>query len=68
MLYLADYLEPGRDGAKKSGDRESLVQRVPSERDAVLREVIRRRVEWILRSGWPLPHATVAFWNQLVAK
>ena len=62
MLYLADFLEPGRsipDGAE-------LTRRVPNERDGVLTEVARRRLAWILRSGWPLPDATVAFWNQLV--
>ena len=64
MLYLADFLEPGRtlpDGA-------DLARRVPNERDAVLTEVARRRLEWIIRSGWPLPDASVAFWNQLVQR
>jgi len=64
MLYLADFLEPGRtlpDGA-------DLARRVPNERDAVLEQVARRRLEWIIRSGWPLPDASVAFWNQLVRR
>ncbi len=64
MLYLADFLEPGR--AIDPADRADLAQRVPTERDAVLKEVSRRRIEWVLRSGWPLAPATVAFWNQLV--
>lgn len=64
MLYLADFLEPGRGG----DDREDLAQRVPAERDAVLREVARRRIDWILRSGWMLPDETVVFWNQLVGR
>jgi len=66
MLYLADFLEPGRD--RIAADRAELAQRVPVERDVVLREVARRRIEWLLRSGWPLPVATVAFWNQLVGR
>lgn len=66
MLYLADFLEPGR--AADPPDRADLARRVPTERDAVLREVARRRLEWVLRSGWSLPAETVAFWNQLVAK
>jgi len=66
MLYLADFLEPGR--AADPPDRAELARRVPTDRDAVLREVARRRVEWVLRSGWSLPAETVAFWNQLVAK
>ncbi|HET8713672.1 MAG TPA: HD domain-containing protein [Gemmatimonadales bacterium] len=64
MLYLADYLEPGRP----IPDRDDLAARVPRECDAVLREVIRRRIDWVLRSNWPLPYATVAFWNQMVAR
>ena len=49
MLYLADFLEPGRD--RIAADRAELAQRVPVERDVVLREVARRRIEWLLRSG-----------------
>jgi 2-amino-4-hydroxy-6-hydroxymethyldihydropteridine diphosphokinase len=66
MLYLADFLEPGR--ATEPVDRADLARRVPSERDAILREVARRRLEWVLRSGWPLAPQTVAFWNQLVGR
>jgi HD superfamily phosphohydrolase YqeK len=61
MLYLADFLEPGRS----LPDGSELARRVPLERDAVLKEVARRRLEWTLRSGWPLRGETVAFWNQL---
>jgi len=66
MLYLGDFLEPGRD--RIAPDRADLVRRVPAERDEVLREVARRRIEWLLRSGWPLPATTVAFWNRLVGR
>lgn len=66
MLYLADFLEPGRDFDPNG--RRALAARVPTERDAVLREVARRRIEWVLRSGWPLPPETVAFWNALVGR
>ena len=64
MLYLADFLEPGRGAT----DLSEMAQRVPEEKDAVLQEVARRRIDWVLRSGWPLPAATVAFWNKLVAR
>jgi HD superfamily phosphohydrolase YqeK len=67
MLYLADFLEPGRD-KKVAADRAELERSVPAERDRVLREVARRRLEWMLRSGWPLPASTVGFWNSLVTK
>jgi HD superfamily phosphohydrolase YqeK len=66
MLYLADFLEPGRD--LDPDGRRALAARVPAERDAVLREVARRRMEWVLRSGWPLPTATVGFWNALASR
>ena len=65
MLYLADHLEPGRrfDAAAHAAIRA----RVPAERDVVLKEVARRRIEWIVRSGWPLAPETVAFWNALAS-
>jgi HD superfamily phosphohydrolase YqeK len=67
MLYLADFLEPGR-GSAAGSDRAQLAERVPKERNAVLREVARRRIEWLLRSGWQLSDETVQFWNKLVAR
>lgn len=65
MLYLGDYLEPGRRFERDL--RAALAVRVPLERDAVLREVTRRRIEWTVESGWPLARETVEFWNSLVA-
>jgi len=65
MLYLADYLEPGR--AFERDERSALAARVPVDRAAVLRDVAARRIAQALRSGWPLPAETVAFWNALVA-
>jgi len=66
MLYLADYLEPGR--AFDRDGRCALAARVPAERDAVLREVARRRITWTLASGWPLPQETTDFWNSLAGR
>jgi len=66
MLYLADYLEPGRKFA--ADVRAALAARVPQERDAVLRDVARRRIDWALESGWALPAHTVVFWNALVSR
>ncbi len=66
LLYLADFLEPGRDFDRDG--RRALAQRVPAERDAVLPEVARRRIEWVLRSGWSLLPETVAFWNALTSR
>ena len=63
MLYLADFLEPGREFDRDG--RRALAARVPAERNAVLRDVARRRIEWVVKSGWPLVPETVAFWNAL---
>lgn len=66
MLYLADYLEPGR--RHDVAVRSALRARVARERESVLREVARRRVERTVQSGWPLAPETVAFWNALVSR
>lgn len=66
MLYLADFLEPGRKFA--ADERRALAARVPRERDAVLKEVVRWRIEWVLRSGWPLVPETVGLWNALASR
>ena len=66
MLYLADYLEPGRPHEVEA--RSALRARVARERDGVLREVARRRVERVVHSGWPLAPETVAFWNALASR
>jgi HD superfamily phosphohydrolase YqeK len=66
MLYLADFLEPGR--AFKRWKRRSWAQRVPRERDVVLREVAAMRLRRVIKSGWPLPKESVEFWNSLAAR
>jgi HD superfamily phosphohydrolase YqeK len=63
MLYLADYLEPGRKGRRK--ERARLAKRVPRQRDAVLREVVARQIEEQLAAGRPIDPLTLAFWNSL---
>ena len=66
MLFLADYLDPGR--AFDRDGRAALAARVPQERDVILREVARRRIDWGLKAGWPLHPNTVTFWNALVSR
>lgn len=66
MLYLGDFLDPGRRFA--ADERRALAQRVPQERDAVLKEVVRWRIEWVVRSGWPLARETVEWWNALASR
>lgn len=64
MLYLADYLEPGR--APHDEARVTRAARVPAEPEAVLREVARERVIRNITTGKLLLPETVAFWNSLV--
>src|SRR5207302_9833885 len=61
MLYLADYLEPGRPFDQEL--RRSLAARVPEERDAILKQVAARRIARVIEGRWPLPRETVDFWN-----
>jgi len=64
MLYLGDYLEPGRHFRKE--ERQALANRVPREPRVVLMEVAAERMHWLITSGWLLLPETVEFWNALV--
>jgi HD superfamily phosphohydrolase YqeK len=66
MLYLADNLEPGRRGRRK--ERARLAKRVPRERDDVLKEVVARQMEELVRAGRPIDPLTTAFWNSLARR
>jgi predicted HD superfamily hydrolase involved in NAD metabolism len=60
-LFIADYIEPGR-----RYDPEGLAvlrARMPAARDTVLRDVLRARLDRLLREGRPMRAETVAFWN-----
>jgi len=64
MLYLADYLEPGR---RHNGRAQAdLAARVPDDPDRVLWTVAAERIGCGVAAGWPLLRETVAFWNALV--
>jgi HD superfamily phosphohydrolase YqeK len=65
MLYLADYLEPGRPYERRTLD--ALAARVPAEPGAVLREVAALRIGWRLKEGGAIARETWDFWNALVA-
>jgi HD superfamily phosphohydrolase YqeK len=65
MLYLADYLEPGRPHEREILD--ALARRVPREPQAVLRAVAALRIGWRLKEGGPIARETWEFWNGLVA-
>ncbi|NIM51561.1 MAG: HD domain-containing protein [Gemmatimonadales bacterium] len=63
MLYLADYLEPGRSRNREAQRR--LAARVCEDVAGVLREVARQRIGRIIAAGHPLLPETIAFWNSL---
>ncbi len=64
MLFLADFLEPGR------GYHDSalavLSERVPREPETVFREVVARRIAWAGAAGKTVRPETAALWSQLV--
>jgi HD superfamily phosphohydrolase YqeK len=66
MLYLADYLEPGRPF--QHAERRALAERVPHDPDGVLEQVVAARLRWDIAAGRPLIGESVAFWNALVAR
>ena len=66
MLYLADYLEPGRK--RNSEQRANLAARVPGHRDRVLRKVVAHEIRWRVRVGRPVDLVTIEFWNMLNAR
>lgn len=63
MLYLADYLEPGRKGRRRARGR--LAKQVPDDRDGVLQQVLAQQIEDNLRAGRPINPLTLEFWNSL---
>ncbi len=65
MLYLADYLEPGRPYDRPALD--ALAARVPAEPGAVLREVAALRIGWRIKEGGRVAPETWEFWNALVS-
>ena len=63
MLFLADYLEPGRTHDR--GALDALAARVPTEPAAVLREVVERRIRWAEGAGKPVRPETRELWTSL---
>jgi 2-amino-4-hydroxy-6-hydroxymethyldihydropteridine diphosphokinase len=62
-LYMADYLESGRKFSRS--DRQFLSALVPRAFDSIFRQVVRLRLEWSIREGYPIFPETVALWNRL---
>ncbi len=64
MLYLADYLDPGRPFRK--AERRALADRVPRDPEGALRQVVGERLAWTIQRRKPLIEETVELWNALV--
>lgn len=64
-LYCADFLEPGR--APDDAERAALAERFPAEPQAVLFDVARARMRYLINSGWSISATTLRFWNSLTA-
>lgn len=62
-LYVADFLEPGRPFLAQW--RAALRARMPAERDAVLTEIVRARIDNLLERSTPVRAETIALWNAL---
>jgi HD superfamily phosphohydrolase YqeK len=63
MLYLADFLEPGRKNRRKQ--RAQLARRVPRDRDGVLCQILAHQIRNRLRQERPIDPRTIEFWNSL---
>jgi len=66
ILYLADYLEPGR--SYHTARHTAQLERVPFDMATVLREVAAARIASVVHSGRRLVVETVDFWNDLVGE
>jgi HD superfamily phosphohydrolase YqeK len=62
-LYMADFLEPGRDWGL--ADRAFLTAHVPDDFEGVFRQVVRQRLEWALREGNAVYPETIELWNSV---
>ncbi len=65
VVYLADYLEPGRAAERER--RDAWIARAAREGTAVLREVAAHRLAGGLARGLPIRRDTWEFWNSLAA-
>ena len=64
LLYLADYLEPGRPFDEEH--RADLRARMPHDWKQVLRTVVSSRVKHLLDSGNTIRPETMGYWNSVV--
>lgn len=65
-LYLADFLEPGRDFAEER--RAGLRARMPDDLDEVLVEVLASRIQHLIDKRKPLRTETALFWSSAIGE
>jgi HD superfamily phosphohydrolase YqeK len=65
FLYMADYLDPGR--GFHAAERAGLRERLPDDKDEVLRVVIRDRIARLMDRGLPLRLDSILLWNRVNA-
>jgi len=63
ILYAADFLEPGRENDRVW--RKKLRARMPGKLDPVVQEIVRARIEYLLRKGRSIRPETAEFWNRM---
>lgn len=64
-VYLADFLEPAREFEREW--RAEMRDRMPEEMDEVLRQVVSRRLEYLVGSGRGIRPETAEFWSSLAS-
>lgn len=64
-LYMADFLEPGRDFAPEL--RAGLRDRMPSGAEEVLVRVVAARIGYLLEERRPVVPESIDYWNRCVA-
>jgi len=65
FLYMADFLDPGRRFL--ASEREELRGRLPTDRDAVLLEILRLRITRLLDHRTLVLPDSLSLWNRVVA-
>jgi HD superfamily phosphohydrolase YqeK len=63
MVYLADFLEPGRRSRRRQ--RAQWAKRVPQDRDRVLTEVVAHQIQSRLRKRRAIHPRTLELWNSI---
>ena len=64
VLFMADYLEPGRDYHRPR--HVALASQVPTKFTRVLRAVTAERLAFVVAHQYPIVSETAEFWNTLI--